>query len=80
VDPEGPIEAWVDAVRKLWHDASSYAACSAAALAYSKRPEINPDVQIDKLIDVAEKAIGYWRPLLKATAGKTAAPAFDGRA
>lgn len=59
LDPNGPIEPWIDAVRRLWHDAAYYAEISAAALAYSKRPEINPDVQIDKILAAAEQAIKH---------------------
>ena len=57
LDPDGPIEAWVDAVRKLWHDDGYYAKLSAAALKYSKRAEINPDIQIGTLLTVADMAI-----------------------
>lgn len=57
LNPDGPIEPWIDATRKLWHDESYYAALSAAALAYSKRLDINPDVQIDTFLSLAERAI-----------------------
>ncbi len=57
LDPDGPIEDWVDAVRKLWHDDGYYAKLSAAALNYSKRAEINPDIQIGTLLTVADMAI-----------------------
>lgn len=39
LDPDGPIEHWVTAVRKLWHDNHHYAELSAAAVAYAERPE-----------------------------------------
>ena len=57
LDSNGPIEPWIDAIRKLWHDEAYYGEISAAALAYSQRPEINPDVQIDKILAAAEQAI-----------------------
>lgn len=57
LDPDGPIEPWVHAIRRLWHDEGYYAELSAAALAYSTRPEINPDVQISALLAAAEQAI-----------------------
>jgi glycosyltransferase involved in cell wall biosynthesis len=46
LDPEGPIETWVTAVRKLWQDDAAYAALSAEALTYSHRPEMNFERQI----------------------------------
>jgi glycosyltransferase involved in cell wall biosynthesis len=61
LDPDGPIEDWVNAIRKLWHDEDYYNRLSAAALAYSQRPEIDPDVQIKTLLQVAERAIERQR-------------------
>ncbi len=57
IDPDGPLEPWVRAVRGLWHDQAQYEELSNAALAYSKRIEINPDHQIDLLLEMAERAI-----------------------
>ena len=48
LDPEGPIDDWVKAVRKLWEDDDYYSKLSAAALAYSQRPEMNPPDQVDE--------------------------------
>lgn len=53
---DAPVEDWVSALRRLWDDPDHYAALSAAALAYSQRPEIDPDYQIETLIGVLEKA------------------------
>jgi glycosyltransferase involved in cell wall biosynthesis len=58
LDPDGPIEAWVDAVRRLWTDKPHYDELSAAALTYSTRPEIDPGVQITTLLSVASAAMG----------------------
>jgi glycosyltransferase involved in cell wall biosynthesis len=41
LDPEGPIETWVEAVRKLWDDNAYYAQLSAKATAYANRPEMD---------------------------------------
>ena len=46
LDPNGPIDAWVKAIRKLWQDDTYYAEISAAALTHSQRPEITPAYQI----------------------------------
>ncbi len=47
LDPDGPIDDWVKAVRKLWQDDKYYAELSAAALAYAQRPELTLSYQID---------------------------------
>jgi glycosyltransferase involved in cell wall biosynthesis len=49
LDPDGPIEAWVDAVRSLWHDQDHYTRCSDAARAHAGRKDMDADSQIDAL-------------------------------
>jgi glycosyltransferase involved in cell wall biosynthesis len=61
LDPDGPIEAWVEALRRLWHDNAHYAEVSAAALAYADRPQIDPAVQVNTLVSVAQRAIELHR-------------------
>lgn len=63
LDPDGPIENWVVAIRKMWHDSIYYGQLSDAALAYSRRCQINPEVQIDTLLTVARRAIGSRQAL-----------------
>jgi glycosyltransferase involved in cell wall biosynthesis len=58
LDPDGPIDAWIEALRKLWHDKSRHDELSAAALAHSRRPEINPDFQISALMRLMSRAVG----------------------
>lgn len=53
LDPRGPLEPWVAAVRRLWADEAFYREKSTAALAYSKRPQINPAEQVDALLAAA---------------------------
>jgi len=57
LDPEGPLEPWVEAVRRLWSDEAHYQELSKAALEYSKRPEIDPAVEIDALLEAAKDAV-----------------------
>jgi glycosyltransferase involved in cell wall biosynthesis len=57
LDPDGPIENWVAAVRRLWDDENYYREKSAAALAYAKRPEIDRDIQISKFIDLMHRTV-----------------------
>lgn len=52
VDPDAAIEVWVSAVKNLWHDKEFYDEKSSAALSYSKRPEMDREYQISKLIDI----------------------------
>jgi glycosyltransferase involved in cell wall biosynthesis len=56
LDPDKP-ERWIDAVRRLWDDKIYYSKLSAAAAAYSVRPEIDPEFQIFSLLRLAEQAI-----------------------
>src|SRR4030095_10030833 len=39
IAPEGPIEAWVAAIRRLWDDKAYYADLSSMALKHATRPE-----------------------------------------
>ena len=57
LDPDGPVDAWVEVLRRLWHDEAYYSDLSAHALAHSARPEIDPEIQIDRLIAIAEEAV-----------------------
>lgn len=49
VPADAPHTAWLAALAELWDDAAAYRRCSAAALAYSRRPEIQPAAIVDEL-------------------------------
>ena len=53
LDPKGPLESWVEAVKRLWNDDVFYREKSEAALTYSKRPLISAAGQIDTLLAAA---------------------------
>jgi glycosyltransferase involved in cell wall biosynthesis len=57
LDPDGPIEPWIEAVRRLWSDEKHYAELSAAALAYASRPEITPSRIVDQLLAVVGRSL-----------------------
>ncbi len=57
LDINAPITDWVAAVRRLWDDKDHYAALSTAALAHAQRSQIDPDHQIEMLIDVLDRAL-----------------------
>jgi glycosyltransferase involved in cell wall biosynthesis len=57
LDPDGPIEPWVQTIRRLWDDESHYADLSAAALSYTRRPEIDPSLQSSMLLHLMEGVI-----------------------
>ncbi len=46
------VDAWAGAIRALWHDEQVYEAASRAALEHAKRPEMVPDRQIDRLLEI----------------------------
>ncbi|HVV65774.1 MAG TPA: glycosyltransferase [Rhizomicrobium sp.] len=52
IDPDAADEVWTEAVRSLWCDQKRYDELSAAALSYSGRPEMNPDRQLDALLQL----------------------------
>jgi glycosyltransferase involved in cell wall biosynthesis len=52
VPGDAPMEAWAEAVRGLWFDEPSYERASRAALEHAQRPEMDPDWQIGRLIEV----------------------------
>lgn len=54
--PNAPVAEWAAALRRLWFDEAAYNAASAAALDYSRRPEIDAGRQIDSLLEVLKTA------------------------
>lgn len=46
IDPDGPIDEWIMAVKRLWNDEKYYAALSAEAYNYSNRPVLTQENQI----------------------------------
>lgn len=51
INHDGPLSQWVDAVRALWNDETLYRSYSEAALVYSQRSELNPELQIQEFIE-----------------------------
>jgi glycosyltransferase involved in cell wall biosynthesis len=52
LDPEGPLEAWVVATRKLWEEESYYAEMSRSATTYATREEMRYEYQYAKMEQV----------------------------
>jgi len=61
LDPEGDIQNWIDAVRKLWSDDTYYKEMSDAALIYANRPELNIEYQLDMWEKVLTKEVSGQR-------------------
>jgi glycosyltransferase involved in cell wall biosynthesis len=57
VSAEAPMQAWIDAVRRVWSDESAYADLSAKALAHAARPALDRAVQIAALVAELERTI-----------------------
>ncbi|MGD0829308.1 MAG: glycosyltransferase [Terracidiphilus sp.] len=49
VDPKAPIEDWLAALSKMWDDKQQYDALSQEALKYSRRPQIQPELLVDRM-------------------------------
>lgn len=58
VEHAAPIEQWQDAFSKIWDDEAAYARYSAAALAHSHRPEIQPETIVAAFIDQVRAFVG----------------------
>lgn len=57
IDPDGPTENWVAAVKQLWHDEQYYNEISTAAFNHSNRSELSLDNQVKLMEDVFTQAI-----------------------
>jgi len=57
LDPKGPAEPWVAAVKRLWNDNDYYAELSAAAYTYSDRPSLRWDIQAGMWEDIFMSAV-----------------------
>jgi len=56
LDYDAPLADWASAVRRLWNDRQEYERLSALALAFSKRPELDPARQLVVFLDLLERA------------------------
>lgn len=50
-----PVEAWVAALRALWHDQSMHKALSDAALTYAQRSQLDVGHQLDTFVDALQR-------------------------
>ena len=57
LDPDGPIDSWIEAIRNLWSDTGVYEGKARAALEYARRPAIDPVLQTDILLTILRSAI-----------------------
>jgi glycosyltransferase involved in cell wall biosynthesis len=53
IPPDAGIEAWRDALDRLWNDEPLYRRLAAAALDHARRPEIQPEFLAEKFLAVA---------------------------
>jgi glycosyltransferase involved in cell wall biosynthesis len=61
INPDAPLEAWRDALSRLWDDPTEYARLAERARRYSQRPEFQPDAILDRLLDFfAAVRDGRW--------------------
>lgn len=54
VDPDGPPEAWTDALSEMWDDPAKYEHYAAAALEYGQRDAIQPEHLIRRVVEICE--------------------------
>jgi glycosyltransferase involved in cell wall biosynthesis len=60
IDPDGPIDPWVAAIRRLWDDRAQYADLASKAMSHATRPEVSFDHQVEA-----------WETTFNAAAGHT---------
>jgi glycosyltransferase involved in cell wall biosynthesis len=58
VDPEAPLERWVHALSRLWDDPAEYERVSGAALEHSRRPGIQPETIVARLVEILRRHAG----------------------
>jgi len=56
LDYDAPLEDWVAAIRRLWSNPEEYRRLSEAALAFSHRPELEPDRQFATFFALLDRA------------------------
>lgn len=61
LDYDAPLEEWTGALRRLWTDEAAYRTASEAALAFSKRPQMDLGHQFATFLDLLTKAAGEGR-------------------
>jgi len=54
---DAPVADWVEALRSVWTDESTYAALSEAALGYAMRPDLNANRQFETFMEVLRDAV-----------------------
>jgi glycosyltransferase involved in cell wall biosynthesis len=50
VEPTAPLDNWLAALSRMWDDKKEYETLAQEALKYSQRPEIQPDLIVDRLV------------------------------
>ena len=50
VEPNAPLDDWLAALSRMWDDKQQYEALSQEALKYSQRPEIQPELIVDRFV------------------------------
>jgi glycosyltransferase involved in cell wall biosynthesis len=52
VEPNAPLETWLAALSRMWDDEQQYEIYAQEALKYSQRPQIRPDLIMDRLVQL----------------------------
>lgn len=56
-DPDGPIDAWIDALDRLWNDEAEYHRLCDAAVEHSRRADMQPDHVVGVLEDALARTV-----------------------
>jgi glycosyltransferase involved in cell wall biosynthesis len=55
---DAPAHLWAEVLSQLWSDSAVYTGLSEAALSHAARADIDPELQVSRLIDTLHSAIG----------------------
>jgi glycosyltransferase involved in cell wall biosynthesis len=58
VEPHAPLDDWLAALSRIWDDKREYEILAQGALRYSQRPEIQPDLILDRLVLLIREQAG----------------------
>lgn len=61
VEPSDSLEAWKEALSRLWDDREQYQAYADAAIQHAQRAEIKPDVLIRKFIEICRDCVARFQ-------------------
>jgi glycosyltransferase involved in cell wall biosynthesis len=67
IDRDQPVEAWIEALKRLWRDEKLYSVKSQAARVHSQRAQLDVNCQVDALEAAFVEALAMNEPQVRST-------------